>query len=66
MAVQLTQGVDQQQIEALLAQEIANGARLVVYQYVISLVVVSFKRSSGVKLVRGGESRLLRAFRTRC
>jgi hypothetical protein len=31
---------------------IANGARLVVYQYCVSALFVSFKRSSGVKLIR--------------
>jgi hypothetical protein len=60
MDTELTQGADQAQMEALLAQEIAAGARLVVYEYVVSVVILTFRRSSGVKFVRAGESRLFR------
>jgi hypothetical protein len=39
--------------------EIAIGGRLVVYQYCISLGIVTFKRSSGVKLVHAGQNAAL-------
>jgi len=39
-----------------LAFEIQRGGRFVVYQYCVSLLVVTFKRNSPVKFIRAGES----------
>src|SRR5262245_48744995 len=44
-----------------LRDEVARGARFVIYSYSISLLVVSFKRSSNIYLVRAGESRVLKS-----
>ncbi|MBI5372237.1 MAG: hypothetical protein HZA79_09475 [Sphingobacteriales bacterium] len=43
-----------------IMQEAEQGARFVYFTYTISLVVVTFKRTSDVFLVRKGESRLKR------
>jgi hypothetical protein len=40
----------------MLLDEVQLGSRLVVYQYCISLFIVSYKRSSGIKSVRPGQS----------
>ena len=39
--------------------EIAKGGRLVVYTYAISLLIVTFRRPSQIRLVRAGQSRAL-------
>jgi hypothetical protein len=39
-----------------LAQELAQGAKFVVYSYAISLLIVTFKRGSEVYYIRPGES----------
>lgn len=39
-----------------LQQEVKKGGRFVYYSFAISLLVVTFKRTSGVYLVRGGEN----------
>jgi hypothetical protein len=39
-----------------LNDELANGAKFVMYQYCISIVVLTFKRSTDVYFVRAGES----------
>jgi hypothetical protein len=39
-----------------IALEVQRGGRFVVYQYCISLLVVSFRRNSPVKFVRAGEN----------
>lgn len=39
-----------------LQQEVKDGAKFIYYLYTVSLIVVTFKRTSGVYLVRGGES----------
>ncbi len=41
-----------------LKNELANGAKFVVFQYCISLLVITFKRSSSIYFVRSGESTL--------
>jgi hypothetical protein len=46
------EGLDAQQV----AEELQRGARFVFYQYCISLLVVTFKRSSDIYFVRAGES----------
>ena len=44
--------------DAQLLQELDRGGRIVVYDYCVSLVIVSFKRASDPYLVRAGESRI--------
>ena len=44
---------------AELAELVRSGAKLVVYEYCVSLLVVTWKRGSGVHLVRPGESRAI-------
>ena len=39
-----------------IAFEVQRGGRFVVYQYCISLLIVSFRRNSPVKFIRAGES----------
>jgi hypothetical protein len=39
-----------------LAEELQRGGRLVVYQYCVSLLLVTFLQTSGVHLIRAGES----------
>lgn len=41
---------------AQLRQELQNGARCVAYGYCISVIIMSFKRSSGLYLLRAGEA----------
>ena len=45
------EGVDGPQ----LAHELQRGARFVVYQYCISIIVMTFKRPSSIYFVRAGE-----------
>lgn len=45
------EGVDGHQ----LAHELQRGARFVVYQYCISIIVMTFKRPSDIYFVRAGE-----------
>lgn len=39
-----------------IKNEVDNGAKFVIYQYAISLVVITFKRSSDIYFVRNGEN----------
>lgn len=41
---------------AQLDEELENGARFVTYQYCVSVVLMTFRRSSNVFLIRGGGS----------
>ncbi len=41
---------------ANLQREADNGAKFVYYTFTISLIVVTFKRTSGVYMIRGGEN----------
>jgi hypothetical protein len=38
-----------------LNEELANGARFVMFQYAISLLVVTFRRSSSIYFIRAGQ-----------
>jgi len=40
----------------LLKHEIERGGRFVIYQYCISIVVLTFKRASDIHFVKAGES----------
>jgi hypothetical protein len=44
-----------------LEQQVNEGARFVYYPYTISLILFTFKRTSGVYLVRGDENKLGKA-----
>lgn len=46
------EGLDGQQ----LAVELQRGARFVIYQYCISVLILTFKRPSDIYFVRAGES----------
>jgi hypothetical protein len=39
-------------------QELRNGARFVVFEYCISVIVMTFKRGSGVHFIRAGHGTL--------
>jgi hypothetical protein len=43
-----------------LTRELANGARFVIYQYAISVVILSFKRGSDIYFVRSNESAVMK------
>jgi hypothetical protein len=38
--------------------ELQRGARFVIYEYCISLLIITFKRSSDIYFIRMGESRI--------
>ena len=52
-----TAGMTAQQVE----DEINRGARFIVYQWAISVVIMSFKRNTGVIYVKPGESPAVRS-----
>lgn len=41
-------------------RELAHGAKFVIYQYTISILVMTFRRSSDIYFVRAGESGVLK------
>lgn len=41
---------------AEINQELSNGAKFVIYKYCVSVIVLTFRRSSDIYFVRGGES----------
>jgi len=51
-----TEGISPQQI----AEELQRGAKFVVYQYCISILIMTFKRGSDIYYVRPGESRVVK------
>ena len=42
--------------------EVARGGRFVIYQYCISLLVITFRRPSDIHFVKGGQSRVGKGF----
>ena len=52
MAIQGIEGLSQAELQS----ELAKGGRFVVFSYCISLLVVTFQRSSEVHFIRAGES----------
>ncbi len=52
MEIKNIQGMTNAQIQ----QELNNGAKFVMYQYCISLLVMTFKRGSNIYFIRAGES----------
>jgi hypothetical protein len=53
-------GIENMTMDQLKA-ELAGGARFVLYQYCISVVVMSFKRASDIFLVRPGENAVVKS-----
>lgn len=45
-----------------LQREVSKGARFIYYPYTVSLIVLTFKRTSGVYLVRAEENAVARGF----
>jgi hypothetical protein len=43
-----------------LAHELAHGAKFVIYQYAISIVILSFKQGSDIYFVRSNESAVMK------
>ena len=41
-------------------RELAHGAKFVIYQYTISIIVMTFRRSSDIYFVRAGENGVLK------
>jgi hypothetical protein len=54
MKIQGIEGMSPEQLQ----DEIARGGSFVYYQYCVSVIVMTFKRSSDIYFVRGGESKL--------
>jgi hypothetical protein len=52
MAIKNMEGLTTDQIN----RELAHGAKFVIYQYAISIIVMTFRRSSDIYFVRAGES----------
>lgn len=52
MAIKNIDGLTNEQINT----ELAQGAKFVAYQYTISIIVMTFKRSSDVYFIRAGEN----------
>lgn len=44
-----------------IEREVNEGARFVHYQFAISIILASFRNSSGIKFIRAGESGFLKA-----
>lgn len=51
-------GLEEIQTGSHLQQEINAGGRFVMYQYVISLLVITFRRNSNIYFIRADESRI--------
>lgn len=45
-----------------LQQAVMEGGRFIYYSFTLSLVIITFKRTSGVYLVRAGENAVLKGF----
>lgn len=41
--------------DALIREEVGKGAKFVVFEYAISILIMTFKRSSDVHFIRAGE-----------
>jgi len=52
-------GMEHIQSNFQLQQEIQQGAKFVIYQYCISVLVITFKRYSGVQYIAPDESRVV-------
>jgi hypothetical protein len=45
-----------------LQQAVIDGGRFIYYSFTISLIIITFKRTSGVYLIRAGENAILKGF----
>lgn len=52
MKIKNVEGLTTDQIN----KELQNGGKFVLYQYTISIIVLTFKRSSNIYFIRGGEN----------
>jgi len=57
MALNGAEGMSEEQ----LLSELDRGARIVVFEYCVSIVIMSFKRASDPYLIRSGEGRIGKA-----
>jgi tetrahydromethanopterin S-methyltransferase subunit E len=53
-------GMDEIKSGLHLQQEIASGGQFVVYQYCISVLIMTFRRSSDIYFISASESRVLK------
>ena len=53
-------GLEEIQTGSHLQQEISSGGRFVSYQYVISILIMTFRRNSDIYFIRAEESRITR------
>jgi len=53
-------GMEEIQSGSHLQMELKQGAKFVVYQYCISLVVITFRRSSSIYFIRSEENAIVR------
>lgn len=51
-------GLEEIHTGAHLQQELSAGAKFVTYQYVISILIMTFRRSSNIYFIRAEESRV--------
>jgi hypothetical protein len=51
-------GMDEIKSGSHLQQELASGGKFVIYQYCISILIMTFKRRSNIYFVPAGESRV--------
>jgi hypothetical protein len=56
------EGLDRQQ----LALEVQRGAKFVIFQYCISIVILTFKRPSHIYFIRAGESAVTKGLGFSC
>lgn len=53
-------GLEEIQSGSHLQMELKQGGKFVVYQYCISILVMTFRRSSGIYFIRSGESTVVK------
>ncbi len=46
-----------------VTRELENGAKFVIYTYVVSIIVLSFKNGTDIYFIKGGESRVAKGFK---
>ncbi len=42
--------------DVVINEELAQGAKFVIYQYTVSILIMTFKRSSDIHFIKAGES----------
>jgi len=56
MKIQGTEGLTTQEIN----DELANGAKFVVYRYCISVIILTFRRNSDIYFIRSGQNSVVK------